>query len=121
MDTEDTSTDAMDGKKPLPPGNGDVLKPIRQLIVFVLGMSVVAVGIAMIVLPGPATVVIPAGLAILATEFMWARRWLNYLKSRAQQAMEWTVRTVGPTRENENQAAKPEDPPADQASVPERP
>jgi len=33
-------------------------------------------GLAMIVLPGPAIVVIPAGLAILATEFIWAKRWL---------------------------------------------
>lgn len=120
MDTEDASTETMDEKKTSPSSSGDVLKPIRQLIVFVLGMSVVAVGIAMIVLPGPATVVIPAGLAILATEFVWARRWLNYLKSRAQQAMEWTVRTVGPTRQSDNDGAKQEDPPTDQASVPER-
>lgn len=34
----------------------------------------VVLGVAMIVLPGPAVVVIPAGLAILATEFLWARR-----------------------------------------------
>ena len=34
----------------------------------------VLLGIAMIALPGPAVVVIPAGLAILATEFLWARR-----------------------------------------------
>ena len=32
------------------------------------------VGIAMILLPGPACLVIPAGLAILATEFEWAHR-----------------------------------------------
>ena len=31
----------------------------------------------MIVLPGPAVVVVPLGLAILATEFIWARRWLR--------------------------------------------
>lgn len=120
METEDTSTDTMDEKKPLQSSSGDVLKPIRQLVVFVLGMSVVVVGIAMIVLPGPATVVIPAGLAILATEFVWARRWLNYLKSRAQQAMEWTVRTVGPTREDESKTANQAEPQSDQASVPER-
>ncbi|RMG67971.1 MAG: hypothetical protein D6710_10755, partial [Nitrospirae bacterium] len=35
------------------------------------------VGIALIVLPGPATVVIPAALAILATEFVWARKLLK--------------------------------------------
>lgn len=68
-----------------------MLKPIRQIVIFVLGMSVLAVGIAMIVLPGPATVLIPAGLAILATEFVWAARWLKYLKNRAQDVVDWTT------------------------------
>jgi hypothetical protein len=36
----------------------------------------------MILLPGPAIVVIPAGLAILATEFAWARRLLHRLRSK---------------------------------------
>lgn len=66
-----------------------MLRPIRKLVVFILGMSVLIVGIAMILLPGPATVVIPAGLAILATEFVWAQRWLVYLKRRAQEVADW--------------------------------
>lgn len=70
-----------------------LLTPIRKGIVFVLGISVVIVGIAMIVLPGPATVVIPSGLAILATEFVWARRWLKYLKRRAQEVADWGMGT----------------------------
>ena len=49
----------------------------RKLVVAVVGGSVVLVGVAMVVLPGPAVVVIPLGLAILATEFLWARRWLK--------------------------------------------
>lgn len=36
----------------------------------------------MIVLPGPAVVVIPIGLAILATEFIWARKLLVTVKER---------------------------------------
>ena len=41
----------------------------------------------MLVLPGPAIVVIPIGLAILAAEFSWARRWLRKLRphTRASQ------------------------------------
>jgi tellurite resistance protein TerC len=39
-----------------------------------------AAGIAMIVLPGPAFVFIPAGLAMLATEFLWARKLLQKVK-----------------------------------------
>lgn len=49
----------------------------QKIVVAVVGGSVVLVGIAMLVLPGPAIVVIPLGLAILATEFVWARRWLK--------------------------------------------
>ena len=43
------------------------------------------VGIAMIVLPGPAFVVIPVGLGILGIEFAWARSWLKKAKAKAEQ------------------------------------
>jgi uncharacterized protein (TIGR02611 family) len=53
------------------------LRHAKRVVVLVVGGSVLVVGVAMIVLPGPAFVFIPAGLAILATEFLWARRMLN--------------------------------------------
>ena len=62
-----------------------ILKTVAQakrVIVIVIGFSVLVVGIAMIVLPGPAVVVIPIGLAILATEFLWARKLLVTVKER---------------------------------------
>ena len=46
------------------------------------------IGLALLVLPGPAFVVIPLGLAILSTEFMWAKRWLHRLQ-------EWFDRAKG--------------------------
>lgn len=46
-----------------------------------MGGTVLLVGLAMMVLPGPAVVVIPAGLAILATEFVWARKLLQRAKN----------------------------------------
>jgi hypothetical protein len=49
------------------------LPRLRKLIVAVIGVTVVLFGVALIVLPGPAFIVIPVGLAILATEFAWAR------------------------------------------------
>jgi uncharacterized protein (TIGR02611 family) len=55
-------------------GLNDLPGPLRKLIVGVIGVTIVLLGIAMIVLPGPAFIVIPIGLAILATEFAWARR-----------------------------------------------
>jgi hypothetical protein len=63
----------------------------RKIVVAVVGFSVLAFGVALIVLPGPAVVVIPLGLAILGKEFPWARRLLRpmlrllrWLKLRAQ-------------------------------------
>jgi len=54
----------------------------KRLVVTVIGFTILAAGIAMIVLPGPAVVVIPVGLAILATEFIWARKLLVTVKER---------------------------------------
>jgi tellurite resistance protein TerC len=55
----------------------------RRIAVLVIGSSVVLVGVVMFVTPGPAMVVIPLGLMILATEFVWARRILKRLKKEA--------------------------------------
>jgi ADP-ribose pyrophosphatase len=52
----------------------------RRVVIFVTGMTVLLLGILMIIAPGPAVVVIPCGLAILATEFVWARKWLAYAR-----------------------------------------
>ena len=53
------------------------MKHIKRVVIAVVGGTVLALGIALIVLPGPAFLAIPAGLAILAMEFAWARRWLR--------------------------------------------
>ena len=53
---------------------------LRRVLVVVIGSSVLIVGVIMIVTPGPAIIVIPAGLALLATEFLWARRLLERMK-----------------------------------------
>jgi uncharacterized protein (TIGR02611 family) len=59
-----------------------VPRPARQIGVAVLGTAVLIGGVAMIVLPGPAVLVVPLGLAILASEFPWARRLLDWSKVR---------------------------------------
>ena len=59
-------------------------KNARRVVIFLVGVSVLLVGVAMIVLPGPAILVIPAGLAILATEFAWARDLLRRMKDKAR-------------------------------------
>jgi len=55
----------------------------RRVAVALVGGTVLAIGVALIVLPGPAFVVIPLGLAILGAEFAWARRWLRKVKQRS--------------------------------------
>jgi hypothetical protein len=55
----------------------------RRVAVAVVGGTVCLVGLAMVVLPGPAVVVLPLGLGILGLEFAWARRWLARLKGAA--------------------------------------
>jgi tellurite resistance protein TerC len=57
------------------------VRHIRRVLVAVVGGTVLLIGIVLIVLPGPAILVIPAGLGILALEFAWARHWLNKFKS----------------------------------------
>lgn len=56
----------------------------KRMIATVIGFTILAAGIAMIVLPGPAIVVIPVGLAVLATEFIWARKLLDTVKERIE-------------------------------------
>lgn len=58
----------------------------KRIAVFVVGAVVCLAGIAMLVLPGPGILVIVAGLAILATEFVWAERALDTAKTKASEA-----------------------------------
>ncbi len=60
------------------------LRQARRLVVFVVGMTVLLFGIALLFLPGPAIVVIPLGLLILSTEFVWAKNFLHRVKNMAQ-------------------------------------
>jgi uncharacterized protein (TIGR02611 family) len=64
----------------------------------ILGFLVVAVGIAMLVLPGPGLLVIAIGLGILALEFAWAERLLERTVDRMEQAAD-TVREASRTQQ----------------------
>ncbi len=61
-----------------------MLRQAWRIVVLIIGMTVLLIGTALLVLPGPAIVVIPIGLAILATEFAWARRWLQFIRESAK-------------------------------------
>lgn len=57
------------------------LRFLKRILIAIVGFSVLLVGVAMMVLPGPAFIVIPLGLAILATEFVWAHKLLEKAKN----------------------------------------
>lgn len=63
-----------------------VLRWGKRIGIAIVGGLVVAVGIMMIVLPGPAFIVIPLGLGILSLEFERPRVWLQQLRQKLQQA-----------------------------------
>lgn len=63
-------------------------RQVRKFIILLLGISVLLVGVLMILLPGPAFLVIPAGLAILASEFIWARNALQKVKEKISQSLQ---------------------------------
>ncbi|MFB6714147.1 MULTISPECIES: TIGR02611 family protein [unclassified Streptomyces] len=67
-----------------------------QVGVFVVGLAVVVAGIIMLPLPGPGWLVIFGGMAIWATEFVWAQLVLRWTRRKvteaAQRALDPKVR-----------------------------
>jgi uncharacterized protein (TIGR02611 family) len=63
-----------------------------RVVVGIVGGLVVAVGLVTIPLPGPGWLTVIAGLFVLATEFMWAERLLEYTKRRVTAWTEWLGR-----------------------------
>jgi uncharacterized protein (TIGR02611 family) len=61
----------------------------RKVAVGIAGFSVLTAGVALIFLPGPAIVVIPLGLAILAKEFPWAKRLLDRMRALVHPLWTW--------------------------------
>jgi len=63
----------------------------KRFAVTVLGVALLALGLAMMVLPGPGILIIVGGLAVLATEYVWARRMLRRARKQAEQVQEAAV------------------------------
>jgi uncharacterized protein (TIGR02611 family) len=61
-----------------------MVRLIKRIAKVIAGMTVLLIGIIMIITPGPSTLVILGGLAILATEFSWARRSLQIIRKSAE-------------------------------------
>ena len=58
----------------------------KKILIGTAGFLVLLLGIILIFIPGPAIIVIPLGLAILATQFTWARSLLQRLRDRFPRA-----------------------------------
>ncbi len=58
----------------------------KRIAVSIAGGALVLLGLVLMVLPGPGIPLLIAGLAILATEYVWAQRALNYAKDKAKRA-----------------------------------
>lgn len=55
----------------------------RKVCILIAGTAVIVFGIIIAPLPGPGpTILVPIGIAILATEFIWAKRLLDQLKEQ---------------------------------------
>jgi drug/metabolite transporter (DMT)-like permease len=64
-----------------------IFRSTKRIAVFVIGVALILLGIALIPLPGPFSIpLMVAGLAVLATEFIWAERMLDQVKDRTKQA-----------------------------------
>ena len=59
----------------------DTVQQAKRLVKVIVGFTLLLLGIVMLVTPGPGWVAIGLGLALLAAEFVWARRLLNRLKA----------------------------------------
>lgn len=58
----------------------------KRVAVTVVGFSLIGVGLVLLVVPGPGLLLIAAGLAVLATQYTWARRALEETRKRAGSA-----------------------------------
>jgi len=69
-----------------------ILRNGKRIGITIAGFVLVLAGLAMLVLPGPGLLVIIAGLAVLATEYVWAERMLNIAKAKAELAKNKVLR-----------------------------
>jgi uncharacterized protein (TIGR02611 family) len=67
---------------------------IRRTIIGVVGCTIVLVGLLLIFLPGPGALVILLGLAVLGTEFVWARRLIHRARELGRQGQQYVKSLV---------------------------
>ncbi|MGZ4595141.1 MAG: TIGR02611 family protein [Actinomycetes bacterium] len=63
-----------------------------RALVAVAGFAIIVTGLVLIPLPGPGWLIVFAGLALLATEFVWAERLLNFARAKVRSWTDWVTR-----------------------------
>jgi hypothetical protein len=89
----------------------------RRIVVAMIGGTILLIGIAMVILPGPAILVVPLGLGVLGLEFAFARHWLRKLRATATDVVN---RVRGRARQLRGKAAPslPDSPPPETEQKP---
>ncbi len=83
------------------------IRAARRVIIAVVGLTVLIAGILLLVLPGPAFIVIPIGLAILAVEFEWARRLVQRARRLYESAAQNSQPGVADSEEHSSATRQP--------------
>lgn len=80
---------------PVAVGAKSPARTLKRVWVLIAGTSVIVFGVIIAPLPGPGpTVLVPVGLGILASEFMWAKRLINQLSGHAGPLERFADRTA---------------------------
>ena len=73
----------------------DYLPPVlRRTVVAVVGGTILLIGLSLMVLPGPGVLVILVGLAVLGSEFVWARRMIQRARELGKQGSDYVKSVV---------------------------
>ncbi|ABV87201.1 PGPGW domain-containing protein [Shewanella pealeana] len=67
---------------------------IKKAVITLVGASLTLAGALLLVLPGPAWLLLPIGLAVLSLEYSWARRWLKKSQAHMSKTARWIDRKI---------------------------
>jgi len=82
-------------------------RPKVRVVKVIAGFALLVAGLVMLVVPGPGWLTIAAGLAVLAAEFVWARRALESIKATVIRLRQRPTRGLTWLRRSENGSPKP--------------
>ncbi|MCG9729353.1 PGPGW domain-containing protein [Shewanella sp. Isolate13] len=67
---------------------------MKKAIITLVGATLTLAGTLLIILPGPAWLLLPIGLAVLSLEYPWARHWLKKSQDHLSQTARWIDRKI---------------------------